>query len=221
MNPHITNIQFSYDNRYIVATTSCNDAKGVISLWDLSTGTVKTEEHCFKDVLQPPIFFSKNSEYCLTFLNNEDILVYDLGGNKSLSIQNHSNISGRAKAISFSKNEEWLIVDCEDRVNVWSVEDWSCRSVMKHGETPNYNKYLGIYENEVIMLDDNRLYLSDIVSVLILQKKNNKKKRYRMMLKPDIILKIIAIVLTDKLIIFIVIGRNCSKTHFYWNMNFT
>ena len=163
VNPHITNIQFSYDNRYIVATTSCNDAKGVISLWDLSTGTVKTEEHCFKDVLQPPIFFSKNSEYCLTFLNNEDILVYDLAGNKSLSIQNHSNISGRAKAISFSKNEEWLIVDCEDRVNVWSVEDWSCRSVMKHGETPNYNKYLGIYENEVIMLDDNRLYLSDIV----------------------------------------------------------
>lgn len=89
--------------------------------------------------------------------------MYDLAGNKSLSIQNHSNISGRAKAISFSKNEEWLIVDCEDRVNVWSVEDWSCRSVMKHGETPNYNKYLGIYENEVIMLDDNRLYLSDIV----------------------------------------------------------
>ena len=166
VNPHITNMQFSHDNRYIVATTSCNDAKGVISFWDLSTGTVKTEEHCFKDVLQPPIIFSKNSEYCLTFLNKEDILVYDLDSNKSLNIQNHSNVLGKTNAISFSEKEGYLIVDCEDRVNLWSIVDWSCRSVMKQGEG---NRYLGVYGNEVIMLDNNKLYLSDIVDNTVRQ----------------------------------------------------
>lgn len=157
----ITNLMFSPNGRFLVATTESNkEDKGLISLWDLNTNNVKTMEHCLKDVFQPPIIFSKNSEYCLTFLNKEDILVYDLASNKGLNIQNHSNVLGKTNAISFSEKEGYLIVDCEDRVNLWSIVDWSCRPVMKQGEG---SRYLGVYGNEVIMLDDNRLYLSDIV----------------------------------------------------------
>lgn len=165
VNPHITNIQFSHDNGYLMATTSCNDAKGVISLWDLNTGTVKTYEHCYES-FRPPILFSNNSKYSFAFLNNEEILVFDLFNNSSFVISNHSLVPSNGKEMFFSKKEEYLIVDCEDRVNIWSIEDWSCRSVMKHCEG---NRYLGVYGNAVIMLDDNRLYLSDIVDNTVLQ----------------------------------------------------
>lgn len=163
----ITNLMFSPNGRFLVATTESNkEDKGLISLWDLNTNNVKTMEHCLKDVFQPPIIFSKNSEYCLTFLNKEDILVYDLASNKGLNIQNHSNVLGKTNAISFSEKEGYLIVDCEDRVNLWSIVDWSCRPVMKQGEG---SRYLGVYGNEVIMLDNNKLYLSDIVDNTVRQ----------------------------------------------------